>query len=615
MQFLSQLQFDLERASELLYDWTNGQAALGQITLYHDKQHWDAAHIRIYATNRLRPNANQGGIVGASLPDPNQPTITYEPGQVRIGAVWNRYGESSGNLGEDWPRTLAHEIGHYALFLDDDYLGIDTAGRLVSIDSCTGTAMSDPYRDDYSEFHAAADWLPGCQDTLANRSTGRADWTTIATFYPWLDATTSNSGPSGLPLAVTQITVVDLITPTATLDAPIFSLTQNGARVQPGSGARAILFRREGDQLIDLGRPTIDQIIARGARPDDRLCVYELIATRLGCITIAGGNQQVALKAAPGWLPDIMVTPVTTTTITLDVGNVPPGLTLQAKLFPADGSATSTITLTPAPGGYQGTFVLGEPALAAYVQIWVDESEPRREAIADYALGGNPGHVRPRGAPGDNPGHVRPRGAPGMSSDGQVIVFGDNLSFTPGTFFTLQAAAALPAPPSWATVVGQGYRLSSSANAPDLRGASINIGYLGRDVSSDDEPGIKVYYWNGVVWTPLSTSLDAYHNEASAPIQGAGLYALMSSIEIPLIQGVNYVAYPVRETRPVRAALASIKGFYTLVRSYDPGTGTWLVFDPSRPDSANTLKMLEFGKGYEITVTQNVILRLKGAGG
>src|SRR5262249_51950609 len=163
--------------------------------------------------------------------------------------------------------------------------------------------------------------------------------------------------------------------------------------------------------------------------------------------------------------------------------NVPDGLALQAKLYPVDGPATSPIALAPVTGGYHGAFDLAEPALAAYLQIWVDEPEPRREAIADYALGGNPGHVRPRGTPRDSPGHVRPRGAPGVSSDGQVIVFGDDLIFAPGSFFTLQAIAALPSPPAWATVVGQGYRLASSADAPNLSGASINIGYLGKDVS------------------------------------------------------------------------------------------------------------------------------------
>ena len=46
-----------------------------------------------------------------------------------MGAVWNRYGNAGSSLDEDWPRTLAHELGHYALFLDDNYLGLDAAGQ------------------------------------------------------------------------------------------------------------------------------------------------------------------------------------------------------------------------------------------------------------------------------------------------------------------------------------------------------------------------------------------------------------------------------------------------------------------------------------------------------
>ena len=75
-----------------------------------------------------------------------------------MGPVWNRYGDSDGSLGEDWPRTLAHELGHFALFLEDNYLGLDANGKLVPVEGCPG-AMSDPYRDDWSEFHPRR--LPG----------------------------------------------------------------------------------------------------------------------------------------------------------------------------------------------------------------------------------------------------------------------------------------------------------------------------------------------------------------------------------------------------------------------------------------------------------------------
>ena len=188
-----------------------------------------------------------------------------------MGAVWNRYGNAGSSLDEDWPRTLAHELGHYALFLEDNYLGRNAAGLVIPVDSCPG-AMADPYRDDaaagYGEFHPDAGWLPACAQTLSNQDTGRSDWATITTFYPQLDGVTTNPGPSTLPLAVTDVRFVEPATPTTTLKAPIFFLTQGGQRVQPGSNARAFLFAD--GWATDLGRPTLDQLLARGARPGDR---------------------------------------------------------------------------------------------------------------------------------------------------------------------------------------------------------------------------------------------------------------------------------------------------------------------------------------------------------
>ena len=140
--YQAQLSADLRRASEMLYDWTNGQVALGNVRVYHDARRnslpdgtnaWNNAHIRIYASNRLRPNADQGGIISEACHGDGQinnttKEITYLPGQVRIGSVWNRYGDATtGNLGDDWPAALAHELGHYLLFLDDNYLSLNQA--------------------------------------------------------------------------------------------------------------------------------------------------------------------------------------------------------------------------------------------------------------------------------------------------------------------------------------------------------------------------------------------------------------------------------------------------------------------------------------------------------
>ena len=63
----------------------------------------------------------------------------------------------------DWPVILAHELGHYLLFLEDTYLGletIDNAELLASIDDCTGSAMGDVYNINNTEFvFEDAAWL------------------------------------------------------------------------------------------------------------------------------------------------------------------------------------------------------------------------------------------------------------------------------------------------------------------------------------------------------------------------------------------------------------------------------------------------------------------------
>jgi hypothetical protein len=93
--------------------------------------------------------------------------------------------------------------------------------------------------------------------------------------------------------------------------------------------------------------------------------------------------------------------------------------------------------------------------------------------------------------------------------------------------------------------------------------------YLDSEVAPGEEDWIRVYYWQGSRWQILSTTLDTYHNTASALVQGPGLYALMSSYQIRLYPGWNNVSYPVYGTRPVTESLASIAGSLGQVYFYD----------------------------------------------
>ena len=697
-QFQSQLETYLKRTSELLYDWTNGQAALGQVRVFNDAPHqpvkdnfqpWLDAHIRVYASNRMRPSAAQGGVISDTLSERStftDPTgiqvtnvITYAAGQVRMGAVWNRYGEASGNLGDDWARALAHELGHYLLFLDDNYLGyeihnVDGQQRkvlaIIPSDStqdkpppCPG-AMNDPYREAHSEFHPGGSdvWAgSGCQNTLSNWQTGRADWQTIVTFFPNLHAPPDNapissvlSGPNILPLAVTQVDFNGVVTPTTTLEAPIFYLFQQGdegvGAYIPGRNARAVLY--QDDRLIDLGRPLLDQVQAYGARPGDRLCVYELGNSRLGCEEIKAGDDELQLNYVADWQPEIVVSPVTSRTINVSITVPITGAVqidddqLRARLFPVTDPASEIrppklVSTTATAKIFSVTFDFQEPqepALEGYVQVWIEGSDPLHEIVVDYAMGGNPAHLRSRRAHlRSRRAHLRSRRAPAISSDGQVIVFGEGLDYEDEEWIlTLQAATTVPEMPSGRTLVGQAYWLIATDNAPDLTNADpakpswISFGYFGDDVPPGEEQFLTVYYRNtspaacqprlAPCWQRLETELDTEYNIASAPTQGRGLYALMSSMQIPLSgAGWNMFAYTVQHPQTVPVALASIKDAYSVVWGYDPDAADpWKAYSPKVAGTnfeplINDLKELVFGRGYWIHITSvsDIILHLK----
>ena len=115
------------------------------------------------------------------------------------------------------------------------------------------------------------------------------------------------------------------ITSTAPLEVPIFYLNssqrQGEGPYRASSQARAFLFQAPPYRaLVDLGQPNGDQIVAHGARPTDRLCVYDPGNDRVGCKDIVPGDDQVELlKKEPGWEPQVIVSPVTSRTLQIEL--------------------------------------------------------------------------------------------------------------------------------------------------------------------------------------------------------------------------------------------------------------------------------------------------------
>ncbi len=646
--YVARLTSDLQRASELLYDWSNGQAALGQIALAHDaalqptangSNAWLDADVRIHATNRLRPSATQGGIVSTIISDPVKLDIAYGPGAVEIGAVWNRFGDATaGNLSEDLPRALAHELGHLLFFLDDNYLGLDDQDGLKPVTGCTGV-MADPYQEDDTrgngEFHLPGDWDDKCGQTLSQKNAGRSDWTTIQAFYPWLQAPITNTaGPDILPLRVTQIvTETWPASPQATLANPDFYLLDvDAVPVQPGAAARAFLYKKGGQRIVDLGRPQLDRVTARGAQAGDTLCVTDPDANRQGCTTVQErGNPVITLVEQAGdWDPDVMVSPqvsvtsanstsVTTTLMALTLTGVPTTGSYLAAIVPSDAPLTKIERISMEPQGNDFKASLPFTGSVGFIDITMNGNrlclkgqnaqtgaEPCRITL-DLTVNGSPAKIVGTG-----------RLAPVLSNDGQAMLYGQDLTLDETHLAVLQTAVKIPDLPSWAALVGHAHRLATTANVT-LTKTSLSIGFLGSEVPPGEEASLRIHHWNEQKkWQPLPTTRDLASNNTVAAIHESGLYALLSSTEIAL-RGAGWHAfgYPVSEplTRTITDALASLPTrTFTLVYGYTPtlATDPWQVYAPDAPAGFNTLQELRFGQGYFIHTTGDAVLRFKG---
>ncbi|MFZ4663362.1 MAG: FG-GAP repeat domain-containing protein [Caldilineaceae bacterium] len=645
--FLTQLQNDIRRTSQILYDVTNGQAALGRVRIYHDKGFWGTANVVITANNDQRPNAILGGSVTTPVNDVdlNNTLIqdAYVPGQVRIGATWNRFGDPDGIIGEDWPSVLAHELGHYFFFVADNYIGVTADRRTLKIVDCPGSLMTDPYDDRYSEFAGATTWTGQCLETVAARYLGRADWQTITKFYPMLSGAANNAGPNQLPLAVTQIDILAPPTPTKTLADPFFSLldSANKTITIPNGRGQAYLLKTQGnsdptdDYVIALGTPIGDQVRARGASPGDRLCVFDYSRTplRLGCLNAIGNTPTpVQLFNVTNWQPQIRVTGLSTNTVAITVTNVPTTSPLSVQLLPALGVASNEVAMTRRGNSFVQQVTAPDGAYFGYIRIWVPNSNPRREMIVEYAaIEAWNGRARAWGTPGDAwggrarawgvnayawGGRARAWGAPVMSSDGQVSIFPLDNPFAGGARFALQTVTFPPTLPRWLHAVGQAYRVTSDGVLPP---SSILFSYLARSVPAGYEEQLTIYFSanEGRTWQRLVTTLDTRRNQASATIVNKGIYVLVATVPVrpTFAVGWNNFGYTIQASQTITEGLASIQGKYSAVYSYNPALSRpWLFYDPAvQPPfdgMVNTLRRLDYGKGYWIYATQAVVLYL-----
>jgi hypothetical protein len=431
-----------------LFDVTNGQVALGDVNIYHDREQWDSADIVILADNSLRPSASIGGVVSEpytktlSNGGAESTTITYRPGKVQMGPIWDAFGESTADLGDQWDRTLAHELAHYFLFLFDDYLGVNEAGDLGTQD-CPISFMTYAFDPSYNEFlssdnlsadaSAANPQLEKCLSTLTRSQTGLDSWGVITSFYPFLMDRNGAAfeGPNNLPLEVTQVKVHEPDSPANTLPSRTLDVREQGASSIFLPSAQGFLIQTQGnddlsdDRIMALGNPLGggDRLRVRGAETGDRFCLFDYSGevAYSGCETISDASGNIHLEAVEDgldWAPVIKVAYLT------ELGEyyvqvsqkltVTQSFPLYVQLYPTYDSAENPnylapyATLTPAID-YPGYFTTTLPANTNvfHLRIW-EEGEPgTREVLSQFSFAhyldvqGNPIDNAP-GGPIDN---------------------------------------------------------------------------------------------------------------------------------------------------------------------------------------------------------------------
>jgi len=662
--FIEDLQTALEKASTVLYDVSNGQAALGKVRVTQNRENWLASDVVVYAQNGVRPRATMGGVVDEPVDDvgvlPTGGTQVienaYNPGQIRMGPIWDPFGQSLAELNQDWQRALAHELSHYLLFLPDNYVGVEN-NRPIQTD-CRGSFMTSTYDDAYSEFLIRDQWTGDCLKTMAQYTTARTDWETLTKFYPAMhepQPSALNAGPGTLPLKLLDVTVVNPSGSEEILPGLIFDIRDAQGALKAIPRAQVYLFKTANTRTLDDDRVILlgstigggDRIKVRGAAAGDRLCVlgpYNEFTQSAwqGCRIIRDSvDRSITVSEMEGWKPDVVVKSTSakefTVTVTLwqVIGSLPsfpgtlPGTlplgNLNVEFFPFYGqpdssAAPKTVSKAMTTTNnlvYTADLTLESDAYEGVVRVWTADG---REAMTNVYLsppwGPNQSGLLSGGNRRAWGANSRLLGAPVASGDGQVTIFNLNDIFADTGTVSLQAISSLPSLPPWLTPVGQGYRFTPNQQFERV----IAFDYLQRDVPAGYEHTLRIYYSpdSGTTWQRLDTDIDIDDNRATAvmpgnDLKGEGIYAVMATVELPALSaGWNLVGYPLPGSRAVRQALASISGAYRSMQWFDGSA--WRIYDPAvAQDHAifdglvNTLTELQFGQVYWLYANQDIV--------
>jgi hypothetical protein len=171
---LSNLVTRFNDASQFLYNVSDGQFVIEQVEIADDAHLWGSAEIAFQVDSWVWPHTNGvGGFLGRN-------------GAIDTHIFISPFSASGPNGSTD-PRTLVHELGHLAMALQDEYVGVNLNGNYCTEARHSGPlgdfspqgsraacimdsqTLSNKYCSSHPDSaHRSGTWQPGpCWDTIA----------------------------------------------------------------------------------------------------------------------------------------------------------------------------------------------------------------------------------------------------------------------------------------------------------------------------------------------------------------------------------------------------------------------------------------------------------------
>lgn len=551
--YVQEMAEAIRRASDYLFDASDGQMVFGQVEIYDDGVKWEEADIQVLTRNNVRPYAYIGGLTST---DPSQ--------VIRVGRHWDGSGGATGSWAErDGYRTLIHEFGHYGLNLYDSYFqySYDEQHNLTGIDTATGCTMNqhdfeeadDPINaslmtSQYATSEWSAQGAPGlwdrmCEQTYQWQMNEESDWETIRRYYAddsgpqrWfftgpLSRGAVLAGPEALPPDLLAFPQVD--THDRSPAAPVRQLLVLGRNGRPyAEGALAALDIQRDGRLVVLDQGTTDRdgriaIYGAGDGATQRVVSIDgafsaettISAATSYTLTLKGTGGLTASDAALN--PYAVLIPYSDgKDLTLTVAGVGEGGTLAALVRPPGLSLGETIDLdySPAAGVYTGTasFPVASTGLGAANVRGVSAQPQRFNVDVDFHLA-----------------RVQTNAEQDLfSPDGDAWLHLDDGGFDlVNVYLLLAPTGAVPEPlPQGMAALGHAYSLTASGALTALaRPALLRLFYEPADLPAGIAPSaLRIARWEAGRWQPLAGESDPDRFAISARIERLGIYVLLA---------------------------------------------------------------------------------------